>query len=136
MLQSNLLIHSRAHGSPFCSDICPSFILSSKDHPFSLRQHRYLVLKTLVLIFSFLQRTLQIVSGDTVVCTFFLRRELPLLRHVSLFWHSFAISFTRTSLFFLLMFQGNESLAYLLLRSFQILHIEWSFNIWIFRWLS
>ena len=118
MQQSNLLISSRAHSCPFCSDICPFFILSSKDHPYSLRQHRCLVLKTFVHYLSFLQRTLQIVSGNTVVCAFLLTRVLPLLGHVSLFWHPFAIILTRTSLFFhLLMFQGLESLADHLLRS-------------------
>ena len=138
MWQSNLFISSRAHSCPFCSDICSFIILSSKDHPFSLRQHRCPVLKTLnfVLFLSFLQRTLQIVLGNIVVCAFFfISRELPLLGHVFLLWHLFAIIFTRTSLFFhLLMFQGHESLADHLWRSFLTFHIRWSLNSWIFRW--
>ena len=137
MQQSNLFISSRAHSCPFCSDICSFIILSSKDHPFSLRQHRCLVLKTFVLSLSFLQRTLQTVSGYIVVCAFFfVSRELPLLGHVYLFGHLFAFFiFTRTSLFFhLLMFQGHESLADHLWRSYLTFHIRWSLNFWIFRW--
>ena len=75
MQQSNLFISSRAHSCPFCSDICSSIILSSKDHPFSLRHHRCLVIETFVLHLFFLQGTLQIVSGNTVVCAFFIYPE-------------------------------------------------------------
>ena len=58
---------SRAHS---LSDFCSCIILSSKDDPYSLRQHGCLVLKTFVLPLSFLQRMLQIVSGNIVVCAF------------------------------------------------------------------
>ena len=69
----------------FCSQtFVPLLILSSKDHPYSLRQHRYLALKTFVLQLSFHPRILYIVSDNST-------RELPLLGHVSLFWHLFAI---------------------------------------------
>ena len=92
-----------------CSqDICSSLVLSSRDTSDSLRQHYYL-------------------------CFLFISRELPLLGYVSLFWHLFAIIFTRTSLFFyLLMFQGPESLADHLWRYYLTFHIRWSLNSWIF----
>ena len=69
-----------------CSQgICSSLVLSSKDTSDSLRQHCCLYF-------------------------LFLTRELPLLGHVSLFWHLFAFLSTRTSLFFhLLMLHGHES---------------------------
>ena len=93
-------------------DICSSLVLASRDTLDSIRQH-------------------------CCLCFLFISRELPLLGHVSLFWLLFAIIFTRTSLFFhLLMFQRHDSLADHLLRSFQTFHIEWSFNSWIFSWLS
>ena len=91
-----------------CQEICCSLVLSYKDILDSLRQYFCLCLR-------------------------FIPRGPPLLGHVSLFWHLFAISSTRTSLFFHpFMFQRHESLAGHLLRSSQTLHIEWSHISWIF----
>ena len=94
----------------FCSQyICSSLVLSSRDTSDSLRQH-------------------------CCLCFLFISRELPLLGHVSLFWHLFAIIFTRASLFFhILLFQGHESLADHLRRSYLTFHMKWSLNSWIFK---
>ena len=114
------------------SDFYSCIILLSKNHPYSLKQHRCLVLKTFVLHLVLSSKdALDSLRQHCCLCFLLFQEGF----HSWDMWDmclslSICLPFsTRTSLFFhLLVFQGHESLAYLLWRSYQILHMEWSLD--------